>query len=308
MPLDPHCARVLRMLAAGGEPAQTVVERRAGLEKLAEIATGEPLSLASIKDIAPSLDRSCPGMRRYDAEGAASLPPGIVYLHGGGWVAGSLDTHDSVCRALAASTGFTVFSVDYRLAPEHPFPTGLQDALAAVRWLRRHGTGLDVDPARLVLAGDSAGGGLAAAAAAALRDDEGPPLKALLLVCPILDLAQLRPSRIEFGEGHFISRAAFAADVAGYANPDADLSDPDISPLQASDFTGLPPALIHLAEFDPFRDEGAAYADRLKEAGVPVTRTLHSGMIHYFYALPRLIPHASAALAQIGAELRQAVG
>jgi acetyl esterase/lipase len=228
----------------------------------------------------------------------------IVYVHGGGWVAGGLATHDGVCRRLAIGSGLKVLAVDYRLAPEHPFPAALEDALAAVRWAGATAEGLGCDPARLVVAGDSAGAGLAAAVA---QSADRPPVALQLLICPILNLAADSASRRAFAEGYFLDPATMAADLADYCGPAADRRDPRLSPLLAERLTGLPPALIHTAEYDPFRDEGEAYARRLRDAGVAVRQTRHGGMIHYFYALPRAIPYATEALAGIGAEIGSAL-
>jgi acetyl esterase/lipase len=173
-----------------------------------------------------------------------------------------------------------------------------------LRWASDAAADLGIDARRLAIAGDSAGGGLAAAVA---QSAERPPLALQVLICPILDLAEASGSRREFAEGYFLDAATLAADVADYAGPRADLRDVRLSPLRASTLGGLPPALIHTAEFDPFRDEGEAYARRLSAAGVAVRQTRHDGMIHYFYAMPRPIPHAGEALAAIGGEIAEAL-
>jgi acetyl esterase/lipase len=281
------------LAAAGSAPApQDIDQRRRSLEDLAELATGEPVEVALVENLRTPLPF---GLRRYRHETAG---PPLVYLHGGGWTAGSLHTHDSVCRTLAAEGPFEVFAVDYRRAPEHPFPGPIQDAVDAVRWVAAH-TGTTP-----VLAGDSAGGNLAAAAAAELR---GEGVRALLLICPILDLANQSASRRAYGEGHFIAPEAFAADLGCYLQG-ADPADPRASPLHAPVISAWPRTFIHVAEFVPFHDEGAALAERLRSADVPVRLHEHAGMIHYFYALPRLIPHARQALAQAARELRAVVG
>lgn len=278
------------MLAAAesAPAAQDVSQRRQSLEDLATLASGEPVEVALVQDLDAGLGF---GLRRYRAE--AGGPP-MVYLHGGGWTAGSLHTHDSVCRTLAAEGGFEVFAVDYRRAPERPFPGPIEDAVQPVEWVRAQ-TGTTP-----VLAGDSAGGNLAAAVAGLT------PLAALLLICPILDLANESASRRAYGEGHFIAPDAFAADLQCYLQG-ADPADPRASPLLAA-LRGWPQTFIHVAEFDPFHDEGVALAERLDAAGVPVWLHEHAGMIHYFYALPRLIPYARQALAEMAREVRAALG
>ncbi|HEY3799557.1 MAG TPA: alpha/beta hydrolase [Caulobacteraceae bacterium] len=299
MPLDRRAERLLAMLAAtgGGAAALTAASRRASLIALAEMADDATAPAETTILTAPGPGGDIP-LRLYrpaDATGAA-----LLFFHGGGWVAGGFATHDGLCRRLAAS-GATVIAVDYRLAPEHPFPAAFDDGLAALRWIAANAAALGIDAGRLAVGGDSVGGGLAAAAALAVRDGGGPALAAQLLICPILDPAGAGGSREAFGDGHFIDRAAFAQDLKDYAPP---LGDPRVAPLRAASFAGLPPAIVHTAEFDPFRDEGEAFADALAAAGVSVRRTRHDGQIHYFYAMARAIPAAHEASAQIGAELR----
>jgi acetyl esterase/lipase len=304
MPLDPRAERLLRMLSAStdGPRAETTEDRRRGLASLAEMVGGAAPDMAAVDTLAcPGPDGPAP-IRRYRPKNIA--PGAILYLHGGGWVAGSLDTHDGVCRRLANASGRTVFAVDYRLAPEHPFPAGLKDAVAAIRWLQDEASALGVGR-DLVVAGDSAGGTLAAAACLALPPARKPTL--LLLICPILDIARESASRREYAKGYFLSRETLARDLADYAPPGADLADPRLSPLYADDLSALPPTQVHVAEFDPFRDEGLALAARLQAAGRPVTSTLHPGMIHYFYAMPGAIPYADKALTEIGTAVRTAL-
>ncbi len=296
------------MLAAGdldGAAIPSVAERRQSLRDLAELA-GDP--------IPPSLaceDLACPlpggetlAMRRYTPRGAINGPgPALLYLHGGGWVAGDLDTHAGVCAALAQAADCSVFALHYRRPPEHPFPGPMHDALHALAWLRKRAGSLGVDADRIGLAGDSAGGNLAAAAA---LDPRAAGLALLLLICPILDLPRTDGSRAAFARGHFLSADRLAADIEDHLRG-ADPADPRASPLRAPDLARLPPTLIHAAECDPFRDEALALADRLQAVGVPASATLHPGMIHYFYALPRAIPRARAALAEMGAQAAEAL-
>ena len=226
--------------------------------------------------------------------------PGIVFFHGGGWVAGSLETHDGFCRRLANESGCRVIAVDYRLAPEHPFPAW------PGRWLsppssisRAIPKPFGIDPARLGIAGDSAGGTLAAAICRIARDRDvgGPAIAFQLLICPILDIHGESAARRELAEGYFLDRETLRRDLELYCPAGADSSDPRLSPLLAEDFAGLPPAFIHTGQFDPFGDEGEAYAARLSGAGVAVHGRAHPGMIHYFYCMPRMIPYAHQAVA-----------
>lgn len=244
-------------------------------------------------------------IRLYSPTGAGkALLPALVFFHGGGWVAGDLDTHDGLCRRLCAASGWRLIGVDYRRAPEHAFPAALDDCLAATRWAAANAAALGIDASRLAVGGDSVGAGLAAAVALTARDTGGPRLAMQLLICPILDVARAGGSRAAFGDGHFISRAAFARDLRDYAAGIAP-DDPRLSPLAAGSLGRLPPALVHTAEFDPFRDEGEAYAARLTAARVPARTHRHAGMIHYFYALAGAIPDAVEAAERIGAEMRE---
>lgn len=314
MPLDRNAHRLLRMLAAAGAAGPpSLATRRRALQALTGMAEKTPAGAVAVQDlaipgpagpIAARLHHAAGRNLGGDGAGAAALWPGLVYFHGGGWVAGDLDTHDDVCRRLALASGAKVLSVDYRLAPEHPFPAAYDDAVAATVWTATHAEALGIDPLRLGVAGDSAGGGLAAAVA---QRRNGPPLALQVLVCPILNLAEATESRRLFAKGYFVDAEVVAADVADYAGPDADLRDPRLSPGLASDLAGLPPAIVETAEFDPFRDEGEAYAARLEAAGVAVRRTRHDGMIHYFYALPGPIPYAGSALAELGRRIGEAL-
>jgi len=309
MPLDRRAERLLAMLAAvrdDGDAPEPPAARREALRALAAMAD-DGSAPAEISDGAFEGPAGLVPVRLYAPTDAAERAlPALVFLHGGGWVAGDLDTHDGFCRRLCAASGWRVIAVDYRRAPEHPFPAALDDSLAATRWAAANAAALGIDPARLAVGGDSVGAGLAAAVALASRDGDGPQLALQLLVCPILEVGRAAGSRAAFAEGYFISRAAFARDLADYA-PDLAADDPRLSPLRAASLAGLPPGMIHTAEFDPFRDEGEAYAARLGSAGVPIRAHRHDGMIHYFYALARAIPGAGEAATLIGAQMRELV-
>jgi acetyl esterase/lipase len=304
MALDPGAARLLRMLAAAGGDAgvQGPDERRRRLQSLARIAGEYGPPGVEARDFRVAGPGGPLRLRLYAP--AAEASAALVYFHGGGWVAGGLDTHDGLCRRLAAGSGVKLIAVDYRLAPEHPFPAALDDSLFAVRWVAANAKALGFDACRLGVAGDSAGGGIAAAVA---QSGEAPPLALQVLLCPILDPAIERPSRRAFGEGHFVERAALAEDLRAYCGEAADPADPRVSPLRTLNLAGQPPALVHVAECDPFRDEGEAYAERLSEAGVAVRRACWPGMIHYFYALARGVPAAGPVVDAIGAEIALAL-
>ena len=311
MPLERRAERLLAMLAAvrgagdapqppAGPPRGSPRAGRDGRRRL-----GAARSAATIRSRDPAALSRC-GSTRRSTRRRLTLPA-LVFFHGGGWVAGDLETHDGFCRRLCAAAGWRLVAVDYRLAPEHRFPSALDDCLAATRWTAANAAALGVDPARLGVGGDSVGAGLAAAVALALRGDGRLKLSLQLLVCPILDVGRTAGSRQAFAEGHFVSRAAFARDLADYASGVA-AGDPRLSPLAAPSLVGLPPAVIHTAEFDPFRDEGEAYAVRLAGAAVPCATHRHAGMIHYFYALARAIPRAADAATLMGLQMQEMVG
>jgi acetyl esterase/lipase len=310
MPLDRHAARFLAMfgVSGGGQVYADPGDRRRALEDLAKIADYDPCEVASVDALQVPGGAGMLDARAYTPLGAEpDLLPGLIYFHGGGWVAGDLDTHDGVCRRLADASGCKVIAVDYRRAPEHPFPAAVDDAWAAAVHIAVNARAFGLDPARVGVAGDSAGAGLAAAVCQTAARAAGPRFALQLLICPILDLAREAPSRCNFAEGYFLDRASMEKDIAFYLGDGADPRDPRLSPLVADDLRGLPPAIIHTAEYDPFRDEGEAYATRLDEAGVATSAHRHEGMIHYFYAMPRTIPYAMRAAEQIGSQVHAAL-
>jgi acetyl esterase/lipase len=310
MPLDRRAQRLLDMLAATRGQAQAVQspeDRREALRALARMADDDADAGVTFEDTAADGPDGPVRLRIHSPQAASGALPALIFFHGGGWVAGGQATHGGVCRRLCASAGARVLAVDYRLAPEHRFPAALTDCLAVTRWAASQGARLGIDPTRIVVGGDSVGGGLAAAVAQAARDEGGPSIALQLLICPILDVGRAVGSRRALGDGYFISRAAFARDLADYLPAGVSPADPRVSPLRAASFAGLPPAIIHTAEFDPFRDEGDAYVEALRGAGVSALATRHPGMIHYFYAMARAIPYADEAAALMGAQLRAAL-
>jgi acetyl esterase len=255
--------------------------------------------------------RDLPGpvpLRLYRPAGVADAEPLPVYVsfHGGGWVMGDLDTHDVVCRQLAAQSGACVVSVDYRLAPEHKFPAAAHDAWAAVRWIVAHAAQLDLDPGRLAVGGESAGATLAAVVALLARDAGAPAIALQVLLYPVTDLAAETRSYAQFADGYMLTRDAMRWFKAQYLAKPEDAADWRASPLRAPSLAGLPPALIITAGFDPLRDEGEAYAERLRAAGVTVDYVCYGGMIHGFVPMGKVIDSALHAVKLIGDSLRQA--
>ncbi len=311
MPLDPRAKRLLDMLALGAptDPGlATAAERRAGFRALMALSR-TPVPIGSVEDRVLDGPGGALPVRRYTPAGVPDpLLSGLVFFHGGGLVAGDLDTHDRLCRMLANAGRCRIVAVDYRLAPEYRFPAAIEDAVAATRAVAAQAEALGIDPGRLAVGGDSAGGTLAILAATSAREAGGPALRFMLLLCPVLDLSARRPSRLAFGRGFLLDQATMDRDLADYLVTGAAVSDPRVSPLLAETLAGLPPCLIHTAEYDPMRDEGQAYAERLEQAEVAVRHTCHAGMIHHFFGLDGLIPAAAAALQGIGAEMREGFG
>ena len=310
MPLDPTVRRLIGAVSLAGPLAASswsLAQRRDALRNLMRFSeTGA--------DVGHAVDAALPGpagevpIRIYTPRAApGGLLPGLLYFHGGGLVAGDLDSHDALCRSLCSETGCRLIAVGYRLAPEHPYPAAVDDACAAARWVFAHASELGLDRRRIGIAGDSAGATLAAVVCQ--HTGRMPPVAPALqlLLCPILDWAHETASRRDFAHGYLLDRAMMQQDLVFYLAGQAPPDDPQVSPLLAPGLAGQPPSLIHTAEFDPLRDEGQAYADRLRAAGCAVGYHCHPGMVHLFYGLGRVVPYARAALARIGAEVRGAL-
>ncbi|HUG38570.1 MAG TPA: alpha/beta hydrolase [Candidatus Limnocylindrales bacterium] len=242
--------------------------------------------------------------RIYDPAGDGVPRPAVVYLHGGGWVQGDLETHHGLCARLALRSGAVVISVDYRLAPEHKFPAAVDDALAAYRWVRSHGREIGADPGRVAMAGDSAGGNLSAVVSQLAASAGEPPPTCQVLIYPAVDFALDTPSHEDLADGHVIPRDRILWYAQQYLRDEADRADLRASPLHARDLRGQPPTLVITAGFDPLRDEGRAYADRLSTAGVEVVHREYPGQIHAFVSLTRAIPQGMACTLEIGDYLR----
>jgi acetyl esterase/lipase len=311
MPLDPAAKRFLDMIAAAasdGRSPSTLDERRAAFAKLMRFTRADVAGATRTDGTMPGPAGNLPYRLYVPADGATGYLPGFVYFHGGGMVGGSIETHDPVAAALAQTTGCRLVSVDYRLAPEHPFPAAIEDAIAATRWVSEQAAALGIDAARLVVGGDSAGATLAAVVCQESLRNAGPAISVQCLICPVLDFEDTSPSREEFAENHLLDIATLEADLALYLPAGAERGDPRISPLRAAKFAGLPAAIIHTAEFDPMRDEGNAYAGKLVAAGVEVEHVCHDGMIHNFHAMGAVLPQGRMVLQQIGEQVRRALG
>jgi acetyl esterase len=236
------------------------------------------------------------GLRIYTPLGNGPFPL-MVFLHGSGFVLCSLDTHDGMCRNLCAGTGCVMVSVDYRLAPEAKFPAAPDDCLAATRWAVANAAALGADPGRVFVAGDSAGGNLAAVTALRIRDEGGPRLLGQLLIYPVTDYYEPgTPSMIENAEGYGLTRVGMIWFWNHYLAAPSDGANPHASPFRATDLSDLPPALVVTAEYDPLRDEGEYYADRLRQAGVPTQMKRWDGMNHGFFFWPGVVDRASEAM------------
>jgi acetyl esterase len=308
MPLDPQARFLLDQLAARGGPALhelTPAQAREAFEAMRVPLPGEPV--AELRDLRVRGPAGEIPARLYRPEGAPARAPALVYFHGGGWVIGSLDTHDSLCKALANRSGACVVSVDYRLAPEHGWPAAAEDCYAATCHVAEEGAALGIDGARLAVGGDSAGGNLAAVVALLARDRGAPRLRHQVLIYPVTDHDFETASYRENGEGYFLTTAMMRWFWDHYVADASRRADPSASPLRAEKLAGLPPATVLTAEYDPLRDEGEAYAARLREAGVPVTCTRYAGQIHGFVSLLDLIDDGRRAAGEIGAALRSAL-
>jgi acetyl esterase/lipase len=309
VPLDPRVQRFLGFIAAGNPPdarKASVAERRAGLAGLMNLGrTSIPVARVEDRTVQGEVGE-LPARLYSPVEDVAPLP-GLVYFHGGGLVAGSIETHDAIARSLAVSGACRVLSVEYRLAPEYPFPCALQDCRSAIEYVAQHAAQFQLDPERLGIAGDSAGATLAAATCQSLAQAGGPPLALQLLLCPILDYSRATASRLELASGYLVDQGTLDHDLMHYLPPGVEAADPRVSPLLAADIAALPKTIIHTAEFDPLRDEGQNYFERLTRGRIEVSYTCHPGMIHLFYGLGAVIPYARKAFEQIGAQIRGAM-
>ena len=309
--LDPQArALIERFAAAGAPPLYTLTApeaRRAYRESRAALAAA-PVHVDEIRELSIPGPAAVLRARLYRPDSAQAVLPGMVFFHGGGFIYGDIDTHDVVCRGIAQCAHCAVVSVDYRLAPEHRFPAAVEDAFAATAWVAANAAALGIDPARLAVAGDSAGGNLAAVVAITARERSAPALAMQVLVYPTTDFAAETDSISRFAAGYLLTRESIRWVKRTYLRDEHDALDWRASPFRADDFSRLPAAYIITAGFDPLRDEGRAYAERLAQAGVAVTHECFEGQVHGFLVMGGAIAAAGHAIQRIGQTLRMQFG
>ncbi|WP_035695662.1 alpha/beta hydrolase [Bradyrhizobium liaoningense] len=308
--LDPDAVAVYKAFQEAGRPAYetlTADEARAYYSQARFATNPDAPELARVTPLAiPAPHGTIPARLYVPKEPRQNdgLSPALVFFHGGGWVIGDLDSHDVVCRQLAAEGALIVISVDYRLAPEHKFPAAADDAIAATKWIAAHARDLGVDASRLSIGGDSAGGNLAAVVALAAPDAGGPALAGQVLIYPATDFAMTHDSHSEPETSVLLTHSVIRWFRDHYLNGAADIHDWRASPARAQNLAGLPPAYVLTAGADPLRDEGDEYAERLRQAGVPVTYKHFPGQFHGFFTMGRLLRQANVAVSEIGVWLK----
>jgi acetyl esterase len=308
--LEPETQKILDLIAELGLPDVSETTPEVARQMSAARAAGLPPG-----PDADVLARTIPGaagelsVRVYRPKNAASERlPALVWFHGGGFVLGDLDQGDGDCRQLATLARVVAISVEYRLAPEHPFPAAPEDCYAALSWVAENAAALGADPERLAVGGDSAGGNLAAVTALLARERSGPPISFQLLVYPVTDLTRFdTPSYLKNADGYFLTRATMQWFASHYVPRPSDAQSPYASPLLAPDLRGLPPALVITAEHDPLHDEGEAFARRLEEAGVRVTLSRYPSTIHGFFTMHPFLEVGRRAVSEAAEALRTAL-
>jgi acetyl esterase len=302
--LDPEARALLESLPRGRSFASLdPVAARLAYRGARLPLIGPAIDVAEIVDLPTPAD--VPGLRIYRPHVAAQPRSTLIFLHGGGWTLGELDTYDPLCRRLAVGLGVDLIWVSYRLAPEHPYPAPLDDTLAACRWIFAHAGELNIDPQRVVIAGDSAGANLAAVAALSNRQGElGASFLAQLLIYPCLDLTAELPSHRQLANGYLLTAEVYGWYCRNYL-AGADPEDWRVSPLFAPDLTGLCPTVSLYAGFDPLRDEAIAFHSRLRQAGIAARQIAFPGMIHGFINMAGVLPQAGRAVIEMRAALQE---
>ncbi len=310
MPLDPQCQALIDAAARSGSAFDTNDPRLARLAYDAGTLffRHDAPALDSVTDSEYAGPLAEVKVRIYRPQGVNAPAPVLVYFHGGGWVVGNLDSHDHLCRYLAAKSDVVVVAVDYHLAPEHKFPAAYEDCLAATRWVAANAVKLGIDAKRMAVGGDSAGASLAASIALAVRDEGWPMLRLQLLLYPSTDFTADTASMRDNSTGYLLTRAAMEQFVDWYLPSRIARTDPRASPQLAADHSGLAPAFVISAEFDPLRDEAHIYADTLERAGVAVERQCYAGMVHGFMRMGGRVDMALTALDDAAAALQRALG
>ena len=309
--LHPQARALLDMMIARGVPPTHTLphlESRAAYRDRRSVLQPMPQAVAEVRDLSADGPHGAIPMRLYRPAVATQTGaplPALVYFHGGGWVIGDLDTHDTLCRELANAAGIVVIAVDYRLAPEHRFPAAYDDAFAATAWVVDRASALDLDPTRLAVGGDSAGGNLAAAVALGARDGGGPPIAFQLLIYPATDMRAGHASHVTNGEGYLLTKDSIRWFHDHYIDDREHDVDWRASPLLATDHARLPPSLVLTAGYDPLRDEGMDYARVLADAGNAVSYVCFERQIHGFITMGKVLDEANTAVALCAAELRR---
>ena len=311
MSLDVHVRNILDQMAALKLPKLHEIGPQAARAAMrSSLFRGGDTAIGRIENRTMPGPAGDIGLRVYTPLGAgADILPGLVFFHGGGFVLGDLDTHDDLCRCLANGSLCRVVSVDYRLAPENPFPAAVEDSFAATKYIAAHAAEFGIDAARLAVGGDSAGGNLAAVVAQLAKTEGAPKIVFQLLIYPVTQLAadaQTRSMR-ENAKGYFLEKESMDWFTKLYCPDARHRADARLSPLLCADLAGLPPAYVVTAGFDPLRDEGKAYADKLDAAGVAVTYVNYPGMVHGFFSMRSLIPKAREAVAAAAAAVGEGV-
>ena len=310
MALDPQADAMLKQMEKDGVPdisEMSVPQARMFLQNAFAAMVPNPEPMAEVHDFTVPGPAGRLPVRLYKPEGASATPPLVVFFHGGGWVIGTIESHDAPCRALASASGCAVASVEYRLAPETSFPAAPEDCYAATRWLADNAAEFGVDGDRLAVAGDSAGGNLAAVVALMARDRGGPTISYQVLIYPAVDVQGEYPSRTENAEGYFLTGRAMEWFYGHYIQDDSAAKEPLASPLLAEDHSGLPPAIVITAGYDPLRDEGEAYAEKLRAAGVEVKSSRYDSTIHGFTSMIGALDDARKSIDEMGQALRAAL-
>ena len=313
MTLHPQARALLDLMKSRGVPPThtlSVAEARSVYRDRRLLTQPAPPDVGSVQDLCAEAPHGAIDLRLYRPIGsdAQSVLPVLVYYHGGGWTIGDLDTHDTLCRELANGAGCAVVAVDYRMGPEHRFPAAVDDCIFATRWVRDRAAELRVDAARLAVGGDSAGGNLAAVVAITARDSADLPIAFQLLIYPATEQHRTHPSHTENAQGYLLTRDTMDYFAGHYIDDRAHYDDWRASPLRHPDLSKLPPALVLTAGFDPLRDEGAAYAERLTAAGNHASYVCFARQIHGFILMGKVFDEANTAVALCAAELRRAFG